>query len=220
MPYCPLPIRNQSGQDGVYWDSVNNLLDCTYLLDSDVKSATYTHFFAHYGSRNSFTDGTIRAIAINCDKTSFSGMITDTEISSIITDPISRKLNVMTEFKRLCSPNYSSVFEFNAQKNDGISYWEYNCTYKPYTPYIHVNPNWGGLYRSSTFTHSLPSGLFVATPEVIDISFRNGSYGGWIIRHEESAPSEYSTGSFAIVRPASATISQAYISFNIIGRWK
>ena len=80
---------------------------------------------------------------------------------------------------------------------------------------------WGGLYRSSTFTQDLPSSLFVATPEVIDISFRStGNYGGWIIRHEESAPSASNTGSFAVVRPASATISQAYISFNIIGRWK
>ena len=84
-----------------------------------------------------------------------------------------------------------------------------------------VTTSWGGLFRSETFTQDLPSGLFIETPEVIDISLRGtGNYGGWIVRHEESAPNEFDTGSFIVVRPASATISQAYISFNIIGRWK
>lgn len=84
-----------------------------------------------------------------------------------------------------------------------------------------VTTAWGGLYRSTTFTQDLPSGLFTATPEVIDISLRStGNYGGWIVRHEESAPSDSSSGSFIVVRPASATLQQAYISFNIIGRWK
>ena len=83
-----------------------------------------------------------------------------------------------------------------------------------------VSTAYGGLYRSAIFTQTLPGDVFVKTPDVIDISLRGGSYGGWIIRHEESAPSEYDTGSFIVVRPASATISQAYISFNIVGRWK
>lgn len=83
-----------------------------------------------------------------------------------------------------------------------------------------VSTNWGGLFRSETFTQEFPSGLFVDTPEVIDISFRNGNFGGWIVRHEESTPSDYDTGSFILVRPASATVSQAHFSFNIIGRWK
>lgn len=83
-----------------------------------------------------------------------------------------------------------------------------------------VSTAWGNLYRSETFTQSLPSGLFNATPEVIEVTFRNGSYGAWIAKHESSAPTASSSGSFIVVRPASATINQAYISFNIIGRWK
>ena len=47
---------------------------------------------------------------------------------------------------RLCSPNYAAIFEFNAAKNGGVQYFNVDCTYKPYTPYIHVNPNFGGLY--------------------------------------------------------------------------
>lgn len=83
-----------------------------------------------------------------------------------------------------------------------------------------VSTAWGGLYRSEAFTQSLPSGLFVATPEMIDITYRGANYGGWIANHESSAASKSATGSFIVVRPASATLSQAYISFNVIGRWK
>lgn len=84
-----------------------------------------------------------------------------------------------------------------------------------------VTTAWGGLYRSGAFTQSLPSGLFADTPEVIDISFRGGSnVGGWIANHENSAPDSSTTGSFILVRPASATLTGSYISFNVIGRWK
>ena len=84
-----------------------------------------------------------------------------------------------------------------------------------------VTTAWGGLYRSGALTQSFPSGLFVDTPEVIDISFRGGSTsGGWIANHETSAPDSSTTGSFILVRPASATLTGSYISFNVIGRWK
>lgn len=83
-----------------------------------------------------------------------------------------------------------------------------------------VSTAWGGLYRSEAFAQSLPSGLFATTPEVIDITYRGSNYGGWIAKHETSSPSSSSSGSFIVVRPASATLSQVYISFNIIGRWR
>lgn len=83
-----------------------------------------------------------------------------------------------------------------------------------------VSTAWGNLYRSEAFSQTLPSGLFVDTPEVIDIRFRGADRGGWIANHEETAASDYETGSFILVRPASATLSQAKISFNVIGRWK
>lgn len=48
---------------------------------------------------------------------------------------------------RLCSPNYSSVFEFSPSKNGG-NYSRYNvyCTYKPYQPFIYVAPQYQSLY--------------------------------------------------------------------------
>ena len=83
-----------------------------------------------------------------------------------------------------------------------------------------VSNTWGVLFRSEVFTQSLPTGLFNSTPEVIDIVFRQSNFGAWIAKHEQSAPSAYSSGSFIVVRPASATLSAANISFNVVGRWK
>lgn len=83
-----------------------------------------------------------------------------------------------------------------------------------------VTTAWGNLYRSESFSQSLPSGLFKDIPAVIDIVYRGSNYGGWIVKHEGTSPSTSASGGFILVRPASATISQAYIGFNVIGRWK
>ena len=48
---------------------------------------------------------------------------------------------------RLVSPNFSGQFEFSLAKNGGsISKINVDCTFKPYTPYLHLNPDFGGLY--------------------------------------------------------------------------
>lgn len=47
---------------------------------------------------------------------------------------------------RLVSPNYSGQFEFSAAKNGGVQSFNIDCSYKPYNPYIHINPNFGRLY--------------------------------------------------------------------------
>ena len=47
---------------------------------------------------------------------------------------------------RLCSPNYNGQFEFSLAKNGEIHYFNIDCSYKPFSPYIHVNPNFDKLY--------------------------------------------------------------------------
>lgn len=58
------------------------------------------------------------------------------------------KLESITEMYRLSSPNWNGQFEFNAAKNGGVSTINVDFTYKPHTPYIHLNPNFGRLYGS------------------------------------------------------------------------
>ena len=83
-----------------------------------------------------------------------------------------------------------------------------------------VSTAWGDLYRSAIFTQPLPTGLFNSMPSVITIDFSNGGMSAWSVKHEQSLPSASDTGSFMVVRAASATLSQVYLSFNVIGRWK
>lgn len=59
---------------------------------------------------------------------------------------IDRKINSECDLWRLCSPNYGSSFDFNVEKNGTVQYFNVDCEYKPHTPYIHVNPEFGGLY--------------------------------------------------------------------------
>lgn len=47
---------------------------------------------------------------------------------------------------KLCSPNWASEFQFNVAKNNGLNYFNIDCEYKPFTPYIHINPDFNGLY--------------------------------------------------------------------------
>lgn len=57
------------------------------------------------------------------------------------------KIESQCNFYRLCSPNYSGVFEFNLAKNGGkINYFNVNCTYKPINPFIRITPEFNFLY--------------------------------------------------------------------------
>ena len=56
------------------------------------------------------------------------------------------KIENECDMYKLCSPNWASEFQFSAAKNGGIQFFNIDCEYKPFQPYIHVNPNFGKLY--------------------------------------------------------------------------
>lgn len=57
------------------------------------------------------------------------------------------KVESQCNFYRLCSPNYNGLFEFNLAKNGGVStYFEVDCTYKPFNPFIRITPQFSSLY--------------------------------------------------------------------------
>lgn len=64
-----------------------------------------------------------------------------------------KKVKSETDLYRLCSPNYNGAFDFDAQKNNGVNYIEVFCTYKPYSPYIQLKPqfNPGSLYGAENY---------------------------------------------------------------------
>ena len=59
---------------------------------------------------------------------------------------INKKISNECDMYRLCSPNYNGVFEFSVAKNDGVSKFNIDMTLRPYQPYIHINPDFKGLY--------------------------------------------------------------------------
>lgn len=69
--------------------------------------------------------------------------------------PLELKVKNETEFMRLTSPNFNSLFEFKLTKfsptigpNNYGGFYEINvdCTYKPFNPYIKLNPDFSGVY--------------------------------------------------------------------------
>lgn len=56
------------------------------------------------------------------------------------------KLDNECNMYRIVSPNYQGEFEFSVAKNNGVDFFNVDCSYKPHNPYIHVNPNFKGLY--------------------------------------------------------------------------
>lgn len=56
------------------------------------------------------------------------------------------KIASETKKYRLTSPNYNGAFDFDPQKNGGVSAFKADCTYKPFNPYIRVYPVFNGLY--------------------------------------------------------------------------
>lgn len=63
-------------------------------------------------------------------------------------ESINKKISANCDTYRLCSPNYNGIFEFNVAKNNGVNFFNVDVTYKPYNPYIHINPNFKGIYGS------------------------------------------------------------------------
>lgn len=120
LPYCPLENINELMESGV--SSLSQGLDYSYITSGN------TH----------------ESILFFLKKSSFT-----TTIPLVIDTPdtdIEFKVANECDMYRLCAPNYSGAFQFSLTKNNGLKYFEVNATYKPYNPYIHLNPNWGGLY--------------------------------------------------------------------------
>lgn len=96
--------------------------------------------------------------SISCDKGAITGGID-------AWDDI--KLDNETRLVRLASPNYASLYDFSVAKNAGVTGWAITMTVRPYQPYIHVAPIWGGMY-SPMYQYD-PKGLILGGNYSVDI---------------------------------------------------
>lgn len=121
LPYCP--IRECIQADGTFdIQAANHYEIKSYAEDSSYDAGTTVGTLL-FGTRSNFTLNINSPIALG-----------------------NKKIQSNCDLWRLCSPNYSGLFEFNVAKNDGVEFFNIDCTYKPYNPYIHVNPNFKNLY--------------------------------------------------------------------------
>ena len=121
LPYCPIPLVREAGPTLDLTDA--GITDNIYY---DYHAPSHTIMYWATDSSGSFD------ITYNYY----------TKADS----PIEFKIDALTKFHRLCSPNYNGAFEFSPEKNGGIRSINVDYTYKPFQPYIHLNPNFGRLY--------------------------------------------------------------------------
>ena len=121
LPYCP--IRECIQADGTFdIQSANHYEIKSYTEDKNYDTGTVVGTLL-FGTRSNFTLNINSPIALG-----------------------NKKIQANCDLYRICSPNYSGLFEFNVAKNDGVDFFNVDCTYKPYNPYIHINPNFKNMY--------------------------------------------------------------------------
>ena len=74
-------------------------------------------------------------------------------------DAVERKLANECDLVRIVSQNYSAIFEFSPAKSGGVDGFLADCTYKPWSPYIHILPKLKGLYGDNFVTIDDARGL-------------------------------------------------------------
>lgn len=132
VPYCPIEtVRNMFESDGGKLD-LDQLNSSTYnIVSSTTGSASEYCSVVLWSSRSrgSFN------IPVNIQVSNFSS-----------SEALNYKISNETQVFRLSSPNFNGMFEFSSAKNNGIEFVNVDYTYKPYSPYIHINPDFKFIY--------------------------------------------------------------------------
>lgn len=124
LPYCPIPLIEDYHED----------------LAGDCLNMTENKDFDYIYSLDENENHIKQSIIYWLNSANYSTTIRFARNVS------NRKVESQTKMCRLCSPTGNGSFDFNIAKNNGIDYLNINVTYKPYTPYIQVLPNFKGLY--------------------------------------------------------------------------
>ena len=70
---------------------------------------------------------------------------------------IDGKVGCLCDTVRICSPNHANSWDFNPAQNGGVTGFNIRCTFKPFTPYIHIKPIFSWMYGIAYTTD--PRGL-------------------------------------------------------------
>lgn len=134
LPYCPVR-RAITQENGIGLAQLTTGVDYT-LIQQTTSSTTSTIGVILWAEDSEFTF----------------------DINILSLNPYDTKTTNQCVSNRLCSPNYSSVYEFNIAKNGGVGGFNVDCAYKPYSPYIHIWPK-GGIHTLYGNDFNDPRGL-------------------------------------------------------------
>ena len=133
-------IAAATGANNVYDVQLLPYCPCRYAIQADgtfnVKSARYDSIKKR--------DDTLVGIILWCTSSSFTFDIQHRIATS--DEGIGLKIENQCDLYRLVSPNYNGQFEFSPAKNGGVTFFNIDCSYKPFSPYIHINPNFNRMY--------------------------------------------------------------------------
>lgn len=151
LPYCPIEgacgyTKKTRGAQDVYGeDWLLDLTDITHRLDIQpitINNSTVSYMF--WCGKSSFHQ-TLHNKRINY-------LTVGGGLTLATSDPVwkitgtDNKTASVTEKYRLTGGNYASMFDFTPGMNDGIETMELYYDYKPYQPFIKVNPTFNYLY--------------------------------------------------------------------------
>lgn len=125
LPYCP--VRYCITADGEF----------------DIGSAIYSDVIAEDGSGDTTKVNVL--LWATSDNFELNIPINIPEEQTVL----DKKIKNETEFIRIVAPNFSNSFQFNPQMNEGVDYVNILCHYKPFNPYIKIQPNFKGLYGNN-----------------------------------------------------------------------
>lgn len=149
---------------------------------------------------------------------------------SIVTKPIFDWSKSDFNFNVPVSINGEPIADFvvatgtTTMGSNGTWYWQKwnsgkaECWGKRNFGNVGFSTAWGVLYRSENFTQTYPSGLFISPPQ-LSLTVDSATSTCLIATGGENGTNTTSP-TFNLIRPNTTTMSQAYINFYVVGRWK
>lgn len=144
LPYFPY-IDGTSGKF-----SYDSSIEGTRFENLEQNGDTFTPILGNKQYKKDYATGST-SVGVNIfylDKVNFTFNINQNiSIPGRTESPaLNKKMSNELDVCRLCSPNYNGLFEFSIAKNNGVSYFNIDVTLRPFNPYLHINPDFKGLY--------------------------------------------------------------------------
>lgn len=170
VPYCPLRNRLTLKDDGTYY------IDAPALIS---KTEGFKEAIPIINPHLTGSDKSVGVIFF-CNSADGSFKVKSPKIVGF-DSILSKKISNETDLYRLCSPNYASSFDFSAAKNGGLRNFNIDFLYTPFSPFIHVAPDFSELYGSDfNDARGLTCGDDLALPQRssawVDYQVQNKNY--------------------------------------------